>query len=300
MGVAASTAGEGAERNLAALVQQHVRPSRDAHARMRRAVAILAALLLHASILALLLLKPEQQELPPPLTVELVAAPPPTAAAEPPAPRLAPSPPAPAAARDQVRASGGELERDVGEPPKLPAPQAMAPRPEPHQAKAEAAAPAPAAAASASKLPAPELEPSNAALPLPLPPQAKPEPRPEPASAREAAVPQQAPANAKSESASLGKGGGDPYLNKLRAEIERHRTYPPAARALGLEGTAQYVMLIDRQGRLMRVTLLHSSGADILDKTGIEMIERSAPFAPLPPEFVGEQLKLVLTLHLAP
>jgi len=59
-------------------------------------------------------------------------------------------------------------------------------------------------------------------------------------------------------------------------------------------------VLVDRKGRLLRVRLLRSSGTDVLDKAGVEMIERSAPFRPLPPDIIGEVVDLVVTLHLAP
>ena len=98
----------------------------------------------------------------------------------------------------------------------------------------------------------------------------------------------------------LGKGNGDSFLNTMVDEILRNRFYPAAARSAGLSGTAQYAMLLNRQGRLMRLRLLRSSGSDILDKAGIEMIERSAPFHPLPPEIIGEVVDLIVTLHIAP
>ncbi|HUI17195.1 MAG TPA: TonB family protein [Alphaproteobacteria bacterium] len=284
--VAAGTATEAAARALAAGAQHLVLPSGDAHRIRRRAAAISAALLLHASLLAFLLLEPEKDEPPPPIAVELVAAPPPQPAAPPQGP-AASQPPATPAASAAARASGGALEREVGQPPDVPAPTRpeTVPEPAPSKARPEPAPPAAGKAAAA----------------LPLPPEAKPSTaQPAPAAARTAAGPPQPPARSRVESDSVGKGGGDRYLNTVRDEIERNRVYPPAARTLGLAGTAQYAMLVDRRGRLMRVRLLHSSGADILDKAGIETIERSAPFQPLPPEIIGEVVDLVVTLHLAP
>jgi len=298
MSVAASMAEEAAARALGTGLEELIPASRDAYARARRAAAIAAALLLHASLIAVLLLAPQKEEPPPPLIVELVAAPPPMPAAQSAAPLAAPSPPAAPAADDDVRASGGELERANGEPPKSPAPEAEVRTPEATQAKDKAQAAAPLAPASASKRPAPEAAPSAATAALPLPPEAKPSPEPEPTGAREATAPPHPPLSPKVETASLGKGGGDRYLNELRDEIKRNYFYPPAARSQHLSGTAQYDLLLDRQGRLMHVRLLHSSGADILDEAGREMIERSAPFPPPPPDFIGEIVDLTVTLPL--
>ena len=297
---AAGTATEAAARALAAGAQHLVLPSGDAHGTRRRAAAISAALLLHAALLAVLLLEPAKDEPPPPIAVELVAAPPPQPAA--PSQRPAASqPPAAPAASTAPRASGGKLEREVGQPPDVPASTRPETVPEPAPSKERAEPAPPAAGASTSAAPTPPADSNVAAAPLPLPPEAKPSTaQPAPSAARTAAAPPQPPARSRVESEAFGKGGGDRYLNTVRDAIERNRLYPPSARALGLVGTAQYAMLVDRRGRLMRVRLLRSSGADILDKAGIEMIERSAPFQALPPEIIGEVVDLVVTLHLEP
>ncbi len=51
---------------------------------------------------------------------------------------------------------------------------------------------------------------------------------------------------------------------------------------------------------VVRLRLLQSSGADILDKAGMGAIERSAPFRPLPPDILGDKVELVVAVHMAP
>jgi len=256
----------------------HLVPSRDRYARRRQAVAAAAALALHAGVIALLLWRPVETPPPPVIPVELVLAPasspPPAAAPAPTTPATAASAPSPKAPAASVRESGGERPSAPGHPPDAAtAPERPAPAPPP--AKASAAL---------------------TAAPLPVP---RPEAQALPAPARAAAV-TRPPARAAEESDVAGKGGGDRYLNALRDTIERHRAYPPEARAQGLSGTAQYDLLLDRSGRLMHVRLLRSSGAEILDKAGAAMIAQSAPFAPPPPELIGTVVDLVVTLHLEP
>lgn len=78
---------------------------------------------------------------------------------------------------------------------------------------------------------------------------------------------------------------GDPYLNRLSDLIERHRTYPANAVGLGLKGIGIYRLTIATNGTLMGVKIVHSTGASILDRAAIKMIEAAAPFPPLPAYF---------------
>ena len=127
------------------------------------------------------------------------------------------------------------------------------------------------------------------------------QPAPSPPRGRSAALPPSPlPDQTRTERQRPGESGGDRYLNTLRRDILRNRVYPPAARSLGLAGTAEYSMLLDRQGRLLRLRLLRSSGADVLDKAGMAAIERSAPFQPLPPDIIGDKVEVVVAVHLAP
>jgi periplasmic protein TonB len=142
---------------------------------------------------------------------------------------------------------------------------------------------------------APEAEepPRGAASPAPAmeamvaPPSAK---RPERPAAPRHAKPREtesaSPAPKPSPSVDVETGDatlrGDPYLNRAGALIERQRVYPAVASALGIAGTAYYYMLIDRSGALRGLTLRYSSGAPVLDEAGAGMIQRAAPFPPLP------------------
>lgn len=295
--------------------------ARDARAGARRVAARSAAMLLHVGAIALLLAHPpaaEQRADPPAILVELVSMPE--------APReAAPQPNRPPPA-EGPRVSGGDLDRTPGQPSVALAPSSRdsAPAaPSPAVAPARSAQalepttqsepPAPVAApvlppqpqeavaeAESALVPPPEMKDAvTGAEPEPLP-RVKPTPSPHPPERNAALSPPPPPAQARSESERRGEGGGDRYLNAVRRDILRNRIYPPAARSLGLAGTAEYAVLLDRQGRLLRLRLLQSSGADILDKAGKGAIERSAPFGPLPPDIVGDKVELVVAVHMAP
>jgi protein TonB len=93
---------------------------------------------------------------------------------------------------------------------------------------------------------------------------------------------------------------GNRYLALVRAEIERQRPAPLETRSPIAEGTAVFVLVVDRGGRLLVLQLRKSSGAASLDDSGAEMIRRAAPLPPLPPEIPGEAVELEVALALFP
>jgi periplasmic protein TonB len=284
-------------------------PSKDAWAWRRRALARGSAFSLHAAVIAFLLVHPPVDVLPPtpPIAVDLVMAPPPPAKAP------SPSQASPQEnAQGRVSVSGDDPDRAAGRPPAPEAKPSEVPTPEPAPANRAAPArelasqgmpPAPeapdAAAAPAADTPPRE---TVASLEPPPVPDLKPSPPPNPPATNAEPSPRKPPAKASDTSNELqrGQGGGDRYLDKVRQDIDRNRIYPPEARSLGISGTAQYAIFIDRQGRLLRLRLLQSSGADLLDKAGMQMIQHSAPFQPPPQELKGNEVRLVVMLHIGP
>jgi TonB family protein len=270
-----------------------------------RDAGILAAAFLHAAVLLMFIAQARIQQRPaepPAIPVELVSLPPPP----PPQPQAAQQPTAQSKAQP-FRQSGGELDRPAGSLPDQEAPKKDEPAAaQPTEEKAEPVEtaklpppPQPPAPATSSTAPAAQPETksssptSNAQRPKPL--------KSSQAPARTAALsPNRPPSESKSENEWLGEGGGDKYLNALRDEILRHRNYPAEIKSIGLDGTAQYEILVDRQGKLLRLRLLHSSGVDVLDHAGLVMIQRTAPFEPLPSYMTGDVVQLVVTLHMAP
>jgi protein TonB len=296
-------------------------PSKDTWAWRRRALARGSAFLLHAAVIAFLLIHPPVDVLPPtpPIAVDLVMAPPPQPPAKTPsAPQVLPQ----ENAQVRVSVSGNDPDREAGRPPAPEARPSKEPAPAPPAAPPQKAVPVPETA-SQDMPPAPEAPdavapPASspvaapaadsharetvAALEPPPVPQLKPVPPPNPPAPNAEASPPKPPAKVSDTSTELqpGQGGGDRYLEKIRQDINRNRVYPPEARSLGISGTAQYAIFIDRQGRLLRLRLLQSSGADLLDKAGMQMIQHSAPFQPPPLDLKGNEVKLVVMLHIGP
>lgn len=283
-----------------------VEPTTDGRSGWRRAVAILAALLLHlAAVTALIDKLPlETKPAPPPIPIEL--------AYEPPKP---PPPAEDVPAQQQPlpdRQSGGDLEhRAPGTAPAVTAAAEQPPTPTPTPPPTPLA-PQPLTSAAMPALPA---EPSAESVPVPPPaslsdtqqamiaPPVPPKKPPVPA-ARDIATPAPEQPQAATTSPDMdlqrGQGGGDRYLNAMRDNILRHRVYPPTAELFRLTGTATYEIAINRQGELLGARVSESSGFDILDKAGLQTIRLSAPFEPVPDDIPGETIGLTLRLSIGP
>jgi protein TonB len=312
------------------------RPVAGSGAPRGRAFAV-AALVHVAAILLFLLLPNLWRELPepPPLIATLVLEPPPPPpppAPEPPRPRQRPEPrarqsgagdaPPTEKPAQKERASGADPEQAAAADPKPAEPSPPAPSPPaPEPAKPDPA-PAEPAAAEAQPEPAKPSPPTPSALPevaavAPEPATVPPEPTPAPdaplvprqkppppaeASPRTALAAPHRPSTAPRRDADRDPSAepGDRYLNTLRDRIERHRTYPAAARPLGLRGTAQYSLTIDRAGRILRLRLSRTSGMEVLDRTGEQMIRDAAPLPGMPPDIPGEALDIEIRLTLFP
>jgi periplasmic protein TonB len=283
-------------------------PPSDRHAKWRHAVALLAALLVHLAAVAPLIDKlppvtPPQAQ---PIPVELAYEPP-----KPPAPPVPPveKPPAQQQQPMPPRQSGGELEHV---PPGTIPPATEAAKQPPAEA-----APAPPVAETPPPPAMPALpdEPSQQSQSVPLPtpgpdaPQAMSAPpvpteKPTvPATHSVEAAPPAEPQTAVTSPDTFsepGQGGGDRYLNAIRATVLQHFVYPPTAELFHIVGVAKYEIVIDRKGELLDVHLVTSARSAVLDNAGLRAIRMSAPFGPVPDDFLDETMALILDFYMGP
>jgi periplasmic protein TonB len=129
-----------------------------------------------------------------------------------------------------------------------------------------------------TKRPEPEAE---VALPKPEPP--KPEPPPE---AKQAAAPQAA----RTPPQSVVRWQG-----RLAAHIERFKRYPAEARSHSVTGTVIVSYTIDREGHLLRSSIVQSSGSAALDQEALAMLVRAQPM-PRPPEELSSN-EVICVMH---
>lgn len=237
-------------------------------------LTLIAAILLHAVVISAFLVKLPDSVAPiepPSIAVELVNEEPPPAKEA----REVPKPPP-----QKLRESGGDPELAPG---RVPETDRIDPTPNDSRRQAvNDSAPPPAQPRSdpalALELPSRKPAPKTVATP------------PAKASPQSTATLQQG----------IGEGGGDRYLNQIRDEIEEQRVYPAIAGPMQLSGYASYELVINRRGDLLRLRLMKSSGVGPLDQEGIGMIQRAAPFPPVPAELPGEFVRLDLVMYLGP
>lgn len=62
------------------------------------------------------------------------------------------------------------------------------------------------------------------------------------------------------------------YLGRIRDALTREKRYPLAAQRVGLEGTVIISFVIDSSGAFRRVTVVSSSGSDLLDQAAVATV----------------------------
>lgn len=75
------------------------------------------------------------------------------------------------------------------------------------------------------------------------------------------------------------------YFTNMRKAIELAWVYPQAAVQRGIYGKVNLRFIILANGTVRDVTVIHSSGHEILDQAIVNAIKLAAPFAPLPKGF---------------
>ena len=191
--------------------------------------------------------------------------------------------------------------------PMAPAPEVALPSPEP-RADSTAALPvlnqpppepepAPIIAATA----APPAEPEPKPKPKTEPPAASPRPAAQQAAPETpAAAPAPAPKATPDAGASLGEGQRQrlmaDWAGRIRARIDRVRTYPKAAQTARLQGTVTLRLDVGADGRLVAVGISESSGHAVLDEAALAAVRRAGRLPAAPKGLTGARHGFILPL----
>ncbi len=82
------------------------------------------------------------------------------------------------------------------------------------------------------------------------------------------------------------------YLMHLKQKIDDVWVYPKTASRSGLWGNLTVEFALGKDGRLMGVNLLDSSGNEILDQAAMNAIRVAAPYHPFPPRIKTQRLRI--------
>jgi protein TonB len=72
------------------------------------------------------------------------------------------------------------------------------------------------------------------------------------------------------------------WYSSIVQQLERHKSYPLAARRRGETGQVELAFSIDRAGHVLSSRVVKSSGYPVLDQESMTTVQRAAPF-PTPP-----------------
>ncbi|HKA80045.1 MAG TPA: energy transducer TonB [Xanthobacteraceae bacterium] len=88
------------------------------------------------------------------------------------------------------------------------------------------------------------------------------------------------------------------WQNQIFAALKKHLRYPARAERRGQAGTAQVILTIDRQGRLLDSRIIRGSGNAELDEEALAVLKRAEPSFTLPPPAVrGDRLDLNVAVN---
>lgn len=186
--------------------------------------------------------------------------------------------------------------------PPVPAPEPPPVPPEPVPAAPEPIPmPPPQTSVPVPPEPSPPAPPRPAMKPVEHSPPARPAPpkraAPHPEVVREAkpdqtAVPS-APASAPSPSPpSPGAVAG--WRSALVQKLQQAKRYPEAARARDEQGVATVRFTMERDGHILSINLVHSSGSETLDQEAVAMFRRAEPLPTLPDGLGANTLTLTV------
>ena len=82
------------------------------------------------------------------------------------------------------------------------------------------------------------------------------------------------------------------YLQHLKQKIQAVWIYPTVAARAGIGGSLMLEFLISKEGQLLGVTLLDSSGHTVLDESAVRAIKSAAPFYPFPPRLTAKRIRI--------
>jgi len=85
------------------------------------------------------------------------------------------------------------------------------------------------------------------------------------------------------------------YFSRIKHQIERVWSYPNDAARKGVSGKLSLRFRLSKDGNLVDVQLLDTSGSNILDAAAVEAVKGAAPFYPFPVTIDRETLSILAT-----
>ena len=87
------------------------------------------------------------------------------------------------------------------------------------------------------------------------------------------------------------------WYRRIAQQVERHKGYPPSARARHETGTAELAFTLDRSGKVMTSRIVRTSGSAALDQETIDTVRRAQPYPSPPPNMPGETFEFTVPIR---
>ena len=87
------------------------------------------------------------------------------------------------------------------------------------------------------------------------------------------------------------------WHRQIALQVERHKGYPPSARARHQTGTAELAFTLDRAGKVLASRVVRTSGVASLDQETIDTVHRAQPFPSPPANMAGETFEFTVPIR---
>jgi len=84
---------------------------------------------------------------------------------------------------------------------------------------------------------------------------------------------------------------------KVQAAIKRKLRYPASAQNAGQQGTPYVRLTIDRQGRVLGVTMRRPTGIALIDEEAVAVARRAGPYPKPPADVKGDPIMILLPVE---
>lgn len=90
------------------------------------------------------------------------------------------------------------------------------------------------------------------------------------------------------------------YFTSIKRRIEIAWSYPEQAAINGLRGELLLQFVLGRDGKLVDIFLINSSGHQILDDAALDAVKISSPYKPFPQRIQKKKLRIIATFRYKP
>ncbi len=90
------------------------------------------------------------------------------------------------------------------------------------------------------------------------------------------------------------------YFSSIKGQIEAVWSYPEQAITGGLEGELMLQFILDRSGKIIDISLVHSSEHKILDNAALDAVKTASPYNPFPEKIQKNKLRIIASFKYKP